>query len=162
MSDSHDQSRDLRCLRGVHGSRRRRCGSSLVETSLALLVLLPLTFGAIEWSYVMYVKNTIQAAAREAARQAIVPTATQTTARNRARAVLESAFGAQRAAQFDIEFPTWGANSGDEIKVRVVAPQWHVFGVRPLGTMVGWWPASTQPAPPANKRYEAFAVMYKE
>jgi Flp pilus assembly protein TadG len=55
----------------------RRAGSATLETALVLmLVLLPLTYGMIEFSYYFYTKHTIQGAAREGARMAILPDAT--------------------------------------------------------------------------------------
>lgn len=55
----------------------RRAGSATLETVLVLmLVLLPLTYGMIEFSYYFYTKHTIQGAAREGARVAILPDAT--------------------------------------------------------------------------------------
>lgn len=60
-----------------HSPSTRR-GSATLETALALLVLLPLTFGMIEFSYFFYAKHSIQGAAREGARAAILPDATNT------------------------------------------------------------------------------------
>src|SRR5688500_4236036 len=57
----------------------RRRGSATLETALALLVLFPLTFGMIEFSYFFYIKHSIQGAAREGARTAILPDATNAT-----------------------------------------------------------------------------------
>lgn len=57
--------------------RRTRRGSAVLETALVLsFVLLPLTFGAVEFSYFYFVKHTIQGASREGARAAIVKGAT--------------------------------------------------------------------------------------
>ncbi len=56
----------------------KRKGSATLETALALLVLFPLTFGMIEFSYFFYTKHSIQGAAREGARVAILPDATNT------------------------------------------------------------------------------------
>jgi Flp pilus assembly protein TadG len=54
----------------------RRKGAALLETALALLVLIPLTLGMIEFSYFFFAKHSIQGAAREGARAAILPDAT--------------------------------------------------------------------------------------
>ena len=58
-----------------HRLRFRR-GNVLLETALIVPILAMLTFGAIEYSYAFYLKNTLQGAAREAARAAITPSAT--------------------------------------------------------------------------------------
>jgi Flp pilus assembly protein TadG len=51
---------------------RFRSGNALLDMVFVLPVLLGLTFGAVEYGYAMYVKHTLQAAAREGARAAIV------------------------------------------------------------------------------------------
>ncbi len=48
-----------------------RRGSAIIELSLTLGVLLSLTFGMVEFGYFMFLKNTVQGAAREGARAAI-------------------------------------------------------------------------------------------
>jgi Flp pilus assembly protein TadG len=58
------------------GLRRLRRGTSIVEMSLTLMVLLYLTFGMLEFGYAFYLKNALQGAAREGARAAIVAGAT--------------------------------------------------------------------------------------
>jgi len=54
-------------------SRRGRRGNAVLETVLVLsLVLLPILFVTTEWGYYLYVKNCLQAAAREGARVSIL------------------------------------------------------------------------------------------
>jgi Flp pilus assembly protein TadG len=65
-----DKSRRHRRAQVRHG------GAALLEMALALVVLLPLTFGMVEFSHFFYVKHSLQGAAREGARAAIVPSAT--------------------------------------------------------------------------------------
>lgn len=61
--------------RGNHKSR----GNAVLETVLVLsLVLLPILFVTTEWGYYLYVKNCLQAAAREGARVAILATSSNT------------------------------------------------------------------------------------
>jgi len=58
-----------------HGKVSRRRGNAVLETVLVLsLVLLPVLFITAEWGYYLYVKNCLQAAAREGARVAILST----------------------------------------------------------------------------------------
>jgi Flp pilus assembly protein TadG len=53
-------------------SRRRRTGNTLVEASLVMPVLIYLVLGAMQFGYYFFVKNTLQAAAREGCRSGIV------------------------------------------------------------------------------------------
>jgi Flp pilus assembly protein TadG len=52
--------------------RRRRRGSAVLDAALVFPILLSLTFGAIEYGYYFFVKNTLQGAAREGCRSGIV------------------------------------------------------------------------------------------
>jgi len=52
--------------------RRRRRGNAVLEAALVFPILLSLTFGAIEYGYYFFVKNTLQGAAREGCRAGIV------------------------------------------------------------------------------------------
>ena len=73
-------------LRQTFGKGRRR-GNAVMEAALVLPILLSLSFGTVEYGYFFYVKHSLQGAAREGARAAIVPTATNadvTTAVNAA------------------------------------------------------------------------------
>src|SRR5438874_12108309 len=52
--------------------RRGRRGSAVLDAALVFPILLSLTFGAIEYGYYFFVKNTLQGAAREGCRSGIV------------------------------------------------------------------------------------------
>ncbi|HEX3356654.1 MAG TPA: TadE/TadG family type IV pilus assembly protein, partial [Tepidisphaeraceae bacterium] len=52
--------------------RRRRRGNAVLEAALVFPILLSLTFGAIEYGYYFFIKNTLQGAAREGCRGGIV------------------------------------------------------------------------------------------
>ncbi len=141
--------------------RSHRRGSTIVETALVLFfVLLPLSFGTIEYSYAFFVKNAMQAAARETVRRAILPSCTTTAdAEAFGKALLKGSFGDARAAQFTFQWTgTPGAASGGEIKLKLIAPAWSAFNVRPLGNTPLWGSV----APAANRKFETVAVMYKE
>lgn len=148
---------------GARSINRRRSGAAVIEFVLVLFfVLLPLTFGAIEYSYLLYVKNTLQAAARETARAGIVDSASRTEAENAGKRVLTAAFSSSIANQCTF---TWTGNrhpgntdSGQYIEVTVRAPNWSVFGIRPLGST----PLYSHAAPAANKRLTAVATMRRE
>src|SRR3954471_17806778 len=57
---------------------RFRSGNAVLDMALVMPILIGLTFGACEYGYALYVKHSLQAAAREGARAAIVSGATAT------------------------------------------------------------------------------------
>ena len=65
-------------LIGANTKRRRWKGNAVIEVALTLPVVLALSFGCVEFGYFFFVKNSVQGAAREGARTAITPTATNT------------------------------------------------------------------------------------
>ncbi len=58
----------------------RRSGTATLELALTLSLLFSITFGLIEFGYYFYVKNSMEGAAREGCRNAIVTGATLSTA----------------------------------------------------------------------------------
>jgi Flp pilus assembly protein TadG len=64
--------RTIRSNQTIH----RRSGASLLETTIVLTLLLMIViFPSIEFAYFFYLKHSLQGAAREGARAAIVPSA---------------------------------------------------------------------------------------
>ena len=59
-------------------STRRRRGSAVMDAALVFPMLIMLTFGSVEFGYFFFAKHTFQGAAREGARAAITPGATNT------------------------------------------------------------------------------------
>src|SRR5688572_27718418 len=57
-------------------ARRFRSGNAVLDMALIMPLLVMLTFGAVEYGFALYIKHTLQAAAREGARAAIVAGAT--------------------------------------------------------------------------------------
>src|SRR4051812_21767087 len=55
---------------------RFRSGNAILDLAFVLPLLIMLTFGAVEYGYALYIKHSLQAAAREGARAAIVAGAT--------------------------------------------------------------------------------------
>ena len=118
-------------------SRRGRKGVSVLELAITLLVLLNLTFGTIEFGHYFFVKNTVQAAAREGARVAITPGASNTSVQNAINPVLTAA-GLQ-TGDFSFNVRVNGvladastAAAGDRVEVTVTST-WGTVGLRPLG-----------------------------
>ncbi len=138
----------------------QRRGAALIEMALAAAVLIPLTFGAIEFSDAFFKKNTLQGAAREGARASIVAGATPTTARDAARAVMTAAgfSSADYNTKYFIDVTnTSGASlssfstlpAGTPIRVRVYG-EWGKLGFSPYGFLS------------SSKVVNGVAVMRKE
>src|SRR3954453_4626741 len=118
------------------GGRRRR-GASILEMALTLAILLNLTFGTIEFGYFFFVKNTVQGAAREGARAAIPPSASNSDVTTAVNAALSST--GLNTANFTTTIKVNGAVAnantavaGQQIEVSVTA-SWGTVGLRPLG-----------------------------
>ena len=118
-------------------ARARRKGASVLEMSITLLLLLNLTFGTIEFGHFFFVKNTVQGAAREGARVAIVPGSTNVQVRDAVNQVLTAA--GMRTDDFAYTVKVDGAvadastaATGQKIEV-TVSGTWGTVGLRPLG-----------------------------
>ena len=116
---------------------RRRLGASILEMALTLMVLLNLTFGTIEFGYFFFVKNTVQAAAREGARAAIPPGASNTDVTAAVNGSLTAA--GLRTSDFTTTVKVNGvvanagtAAPGQQVEVSVTG-SWGTVGLRPLG-----------------------------
>lgn len=121
----------------------QRRGAALLEMALAGMVLIPLTFGAIEFSDAFFKKNTLQGAAREGARAAIVGGASVASVQSAAQAVMTAAgIGGYDTNYFvkitntsDVTISDLSTvTAGTAIKVRVHA-EWGKIGFRPCGFM---------------------------
>ena len=72
-----------------HGDRADvRAGSVTVETAIVLPVVFAIMFAAVDCARLNMVRNSVQNAAYEGARNAITPGATSTEAKNAAKAIL--------------------------------------------------------------------------
>lgn len=142
--------------RGRRGRGRR--GNATLETALVLmLVLLPLTFGAIEYSYVMYVRSTLQSAARETVRKGVIPGTRPAAAEAAGKMLLAKAFKLDEDS-FSFSWDGQPGSDSEYITCTVTAPAWQTFGIRPLGSM----PLASAVAPSAAKRFTASATMRQE
>jgi Flp pilus assembly protein TadG len=130
------------------GQRRRTTGNSILELSLVLPLLLAMAFGLVEFGQFFYVRHAFEAAARDAARVAVLSNATQ----SQVTSVLTSTL-----SQANVTYQTgWltitdlGPNAagtvtdistvpmGDEIRLTVKATYSTLpNAVRPLFTMTG-------------------------
>lgn len=73
-------------------SRHRKTrGAALVEMAIAMLVLIPLTFGLLEFGWIMYKLSQVNLAARNGVRVAVRPAATTTEVNDAVKAIMDSA-----------------------------------------------------------------------
>lgn len=118
---------------------RRVRGNAVLELALTLGILLNLTFGTIEFGHFFFIRNTLQGAAREGARAAIPPGASNsdvTTAVNNsltAAGLNTASFtiairNSADTANLDVSTQT----AGTPILVKVTGT-WGAVGLRPLG-----------------------------
>jgi Flp pilus assembly protein TadG len=120
--------------------RNRRPGSSVLDMALVLPILLALSFGTIEFGYYMFVKHNMQAAAREGARAAIVPSAVTSDVTTAVANVMAAAGLTQSGYTTSITDTNGNtinvstAAAGTAIKVTVQC-SWGTVGVRPLGVI---------------------------
>jgi Flp pilus assembly protein TadG len=118
---------------------RFRSGNAVLDLALVMPLLIGLTFGACEYGYALYVKHSLQAAAREGARAAIVSGATATDVQT---AVDDSMLAAGFAQAKYTRPPTiapaaWTtAAAGTTITVSVTTT-WGTIGVHVLPTYLG-------------------------
>ena len=121
---------------------RRRSGSAILDLALAMPVMLAIAFGVCEYGYYFFTKHNIQAAAREGARAAIVPSSTM---QNVSDAVLNvmKASGLDKTGYSVSVTDTNGAainfatvTSGTAINVTVQCT-WGSVGVHPLPEIMG-------------------------
>jgi Flp pilus assembly protein TadG len=131
---------------------RRRFGGSVLEMVLTLTILLNLTFGAIEFGYYFFVKNTMDGAAREGVRTGIVSGATDATITTSCNNVLSAA--GMTTGNFTVSVSPSMATSpavGTNITVTITAT-WGTVGAgfRPLA-IIG-----------SGKTLSVSAVMRKE
>ena len=127
-----------------HVRRTGRAGATILELAITLTILLSLTFGAIEFGYFFFLKNTLQGAAREGTRTAIVPGATNQDVDDTVERVLRSAglkgngtTPAQAGYTITVKVNDAVANAstaiaGQRVEVSVSAT-WGTVGLRPLG-----------------------------
>jgi Flp pilus assembly protein TadG len=136
-----------------------RLGSQLIELMFAIVVLLFLMLGMIEFGYYFFVKHSMQGAAREGCRAAIVPSADSTAVTKAVAASLNAAGLNGSSVTLDGKYTlllspdNWASmTSGGSITVEVDA-SWNSFGVRPL---------SQFRSDTGDKTIKAITIMRKE
>ncbi|HWB52868.1 MAG TPA: TadE/TadG family type IV pilus assembly protein [Tepidisphaeraceae bacterium] len=121
----------MKSLRYISNLRRR--GGAVLETALVLPVLISITFGAIEFGYYFWIQNTLEGAARNGARAAIISGATNTDVTSAVNAELTAA-GLKTSSYTITTNPTSisGASAGTNITV-TVGSTWGQVGFKALG-----------------------------
>src|SRR5207248_605805 len=121
--------------RQTRSSRRR--GNAVLDMALVMPVLLYLAFGTVEFGYYFYVKHTMQGAAREGARAAIVSGAISSDVTTAVSGVMSAAgFNSTKYNTPAISPSGWAtATSGTAITVTVTS-SWSTIGITP-SMMIG-------------------------
>jgi Flp pilus assembly protein TadG len=125
--------------RTKQSNAQRRRGNAVLDAALVLPVLLTLTFGSIEYGYFFFVKHSLQGAAREGARAAIVPDATNTKVITAVATSLNAAGLNTSTITLDSKYTLTmspstitSATTGTAVSVQVDTT-WGIVGVRPMG-----------------------------
>jgi Flp pilus assembly protein TadG len=118
---------------------RSRRGNAVLEAALVVPILLSLTFGAVEYGYFFFVKNSFQGAAREGCRAAIVQTAVNSDVTKAVAASLKAAGLNSSTLTLDAKYTLTltpsdvsAVTSGNSVTVQLDAT-WGNVGVRPMG-----------------------------
>jgi Flp pilus assembly protein TadG len=141
--------------RDLSKTRKRTWGGSVLEAAFIVPILVSLAFGMAEFSYFFFVKHTLEGAAREGARNAITPTATNATAiaaaTNSLNAAGANSWGTTIAITDINNNPLTisGLAAGTAIEVKLSCT-WSSVGVHPLGII------------PSSKIVIGTCVMRKE
>jgi len=114
-----------------------RRGSTVLDLALVMPMFLSLAFGTVEYGYYFFVKNTLQGAAREGVRRAIVPGASSSNITSAVNQVMTAAGFSSGEYSVSVLPAGWTtAPAGTDITVTVSAT-WGSIGVEPLPDALG-------------------------
>jgi Flp pilus assembly protein TadG len=120
-------------------SIRSRRGNAVLDAALVLPILLSLTFGSIEYGYFFYVKHSLQGAAREGCRVAVLTTADNAQVTRAVVTALHAVGLNTSSTTLDAKYnlvltpgDIASAAPGATMKVQLDC-DWGSFNVRPLG-----------------------------
>ncbi len=105
-------------------SRLGEAGQALVEVAIALPILLALLVGIFEFARAYNVQQVITNAAREGAREGVLPSTTEAVAVARTNARLADANIVSAAVTFSC---TGGCATGDAVAVQISVPYRFIF-----------------------------------
>lgn len=124
--------------------RRFRSGNAVLDMALVMPILIGVTFGAVEYGYALYLKHSLQAAAREGCRAAIVSGASSSDVQSAVdSSMLAAGFAQSKYTRPPTISPSgWAtATAGTTITVSVTTT-WATAGVRVLPSYLGGIPTS--------------------
>jgi Flp pilus assembly protein TadG len=118
---------------------RFRSGNAVLDMALVLPLLIGLTFGAVEYGYALFIKHSLQAAAREGARAAIVSGATAGDVQTAVDSSMAAAgFATTKYTRPPTVAPTGWATSAAGTTITVtVQTTWGTAGISVLPTYLG-------------------------
>ena len=118
---------------------RFRSGNAVLDMALVLPILIALTFGAVEYGYALYIKHSLQAAAREGARAAIVSGATAADVQTAVdSSMLAAGFQQSKYTRPPTISPAGWASSAAGTTITVtVQTTWGTAGISVLPTQLG-------------------------
>ena len=129
--------------------RRARRGAALVEFAVVAPILMLILLGTIEFGRVMLLKNSVTAAAREAAREATLPSSTEQTVTDAATNYTDQV--SPETATVSISPLLISVEAGDMITVTVTIP---ASAISPLGST--WMGENFQVGSSASMRREGY------
>ena len=129
--------------------RRARRGAALVEFAVVAPILMLILLGTIEFGRVMLLKNSVTAAAREAAREATLPSSTEQTVTDAATNYTDQV--SPETATVSISPLLISVEAGDMITVTVTIP---ASAISPLGST--WMGENFQVGSSASMRRECY------
>ena len=121
---------------------RFRSGNAVLDMALVMPLLIGLTFGACEYGYALYVKHSLQAAAREGARAAIVSGATATDVQTAVDdSMLAAGFAQSKYTRPPTIIPSgWATSTAGTTITVTVNTTWGTIGVHVLPSALGGIP----------------------
>ena len=132
--------RQQQIIRRPRPSRPRfRSGNAVLDMALVMPLLIGLTFGACEYGYALYVKHSLQAAAREGARAAIVAGATATDVQTAVdNSMAAAGFAQSKYTRPPTVAPTGWATAAAGTTITVtVNTTWASIGIHVLPSYLG-------------------------
>jgi Flp pilus assembly protein TadG len=132
--------------------RRFRSGNAVLDMALIMPLLIMLTFGAVEYGFALYIKHSLQAAAREGARAAVVQGAGATEVQTVVDAAMNAAgfnttkYTRPPTIEYSTNGTTWStawaaAVAGNHIRV-TVSTTWGTAGCKVLPNYLGGIPTT--------------------
>src|SRR6478752_2090448 len=109
-------------MSGRHARRSRQRGAAVVDFVLVLVVLIPVFLGILQVGLVLFVRNTLTAAASEGARYAATLDRDPADGAARTRAQISGALAGRYAHGVSAREVTIGGAPAVEVTVHVVVP----------------------------------------